>query len=159
MERVVESDRSEIRNNVASGFTGDAMDEIEYRIDRPDGTRVLRGKGFAEFGADGKPTRMVGTVQDITDQLELESEMRRLREAEVRQAQALQLNDTIVQGLAAAKAALDLGLHDKQAEYLEATLNRARKMVGELLGGTKEELQPGDFVRQTPAQVGDASDP
>jgi PAS domain S-box-containing protein len=159
MERVVESDRSQIRDNVASGFTGDAMEEIEYRIERPDGTRVLRGKGLAELGADGKPTRFVGTVQDITEQIELDREMRRLRETEVRQAQALQLNDTIVQGLAAAKAALDLGLHDKQAEYLEATLNSARKMVGELLGGRADELQPGDFVRQTPAQVGDTHDP
>jgi PAS domain S-box-containing protein len=160
MERVVANDRAQIQKNVETAFTGDGVGaEIEYRIERPDGPRTLRGKGFAEFGSDGKPVRMIGTVQDITEQILLEREMQRLREAEVRQAQALQLNDTIVQGLAAAKAAFDLGLTDKQSEYLEATLTRARRMVGELLGGADDRLQAGDFVRDEPAHVSDTATP
>ncbi|MGH2807319.1 MAG: MASE1 domain-containing protein [Actinomycetota bacterium] len=157
MERVAEEDRDQIRTNVTNAFATDGVGAlVEYRIERPDGSRILRGKGLVELGPDGKPVRMVGTVQDITEEIDLQREVRRLREAEIRQGQALQLNDTIVQGLAAAKTALDLGLHDKQREYLESTLDRARRIVGELLGDPLEELRAGDFVREEPARVVDA---
>src|SRR5439155_22011454 len=40
----------------------------EYRIVRADGSeRTLRGKARLHFSSEGKPLRMVGTVQDVTD--------------------------------------------------------------------------------------------
>jgi PAS domain-containing protein len=156
MERVAPEDRERIRGNLEQAFETDGVGAlVDYRIEHPDGPRILRGKGFAEFGSDGKPVRMFGTVQDVTEQIEIERQMQRLHVAEARHAQALQLNDTIVQGLAAAKAALDLDLPDREREYIEATLVRARQMVGDLLGDGEAGPHPGTFVRDEPARVAD----
>ena len=153
MERVASEDRDRIQKNLDGAVRDGAGTVIEYRIERPDGPRTLRGKGVTEYGAEGKPVRMAGTVQDVTEQLELEQRMHLLRAAEERHAQALELNDTIVQGLAAAKAALDLDLPEKEREYIEATLVRARRIVGDLLGDGDRTPQPGAFVRAEAARV------
>ena len=51
--------------------------DIEYRIVREDGsTRTLYGKARALRSTDGSVTRMVGTVQDVTERRELEREQR-----------------------------------------------------------------------------------
>ena len=53
------------------------MPDIEYGIERTDGeARVLFGKARAERSVDGAVTRMVGTVQDVTERRELEREQR-----------------------------------------------------------------------------------
>src|SRR5205823_4108766 len=50
---------------------------IEYRIRRPDGTeRVLVGRARLSLGPGGEPLRMVGTVQDVTDDRRAEREHR-----------------------------------------------------------------------------------
>lgn len=60
-----------------------ALDAIEYRIQLPDGTvRTVRER--AEIGGDesDKPVRMVGTVQDITEQRALEERLRQAMKME-----------------------------------------------------------------------------
>ena len=78
MERVVEEDVARVAENLALRFStrDDHTTDIQYRIALPDGSeRVLVGKGAVIFGPDGEPTRMVGTVEDVTDVLAAQAEM------------------------------------------------------------------------------------
>ena len=82
-ERVVEfavpEDRARIQANVTHAIEErrEVIPDIEYRIVREDGvTRVLYGKGRAIRSTDGAVTRMVGTVQDVTERREFEREHR-----------------------------------------------------------------------------------
>ena len=82
-ERVVEfavpEDRARIQANVARAIEErrEVIPDIEYRIVREDGsTRTLYGKARAIRSTDGAVTRMVGTVQDVTERRELEREHR-----------------------------------------------------------------------------------
>jgi PAS domain S-box-containing protein len=80
LERVVPEDRERIRTNVANAFESGQGREIpvsEFRIELPDGEqRTLHGRSRLEFGEDGTPLRMVGTVQDFTDQKRAQREHR-----------------------------------------------------------------------------------
>ena len=78
----------------------------------------------------------------------------------VRERQALEINDNIVQGLSVAKYALDQGEDEKSKKAVEETLKKARLIITELLGdeGSEVALGPGELRRQRPATVagGDA---
>jgi hypothetical protein len=78
----------------------------------------------------------------------------------VRERQALEINDNIVQGLSVATYALDQGQDKKSEEAVEDTLKKARTIITELLGeeDSEVELGPGELRRQRPATVagGDA---
>jgi signal transduction histidine kinase len=74
-----------------------------------------------------------------------ESYLLEIREGELRQRQALEINDNVVQGLAVAKYALDAGDEAKAYEAVARTLVSARGIISNLLGG--EDLGPGDLVR------------
>lgn len=69
-----------------------------------------------------------------------------------REAQALEMHDNIVQGLAQAKMALDLGDRDEGYRAIDATLVAARRIMTEILGteGSEIALGPGD-IRLAPA--------
>jgi hypothetical protein len=73
----------------------------------------------------------------------------------VRERQALEINDNIVQGLTVAKYAMTIGAHDHSQQAIEDTLMRAREIITDLLGepGTAIELGPGDLRRAEPAVV------
>ena len=80
VELVVPQDLERIRSRVSQALAKGRNHDIpgsEYRIIRPDGEeRVLRGKSRLTFGRDGEPVRMVGTVQDITEDKRAEREHR-----------------------------------------------------------------------------------
>ena len=73
----------------------------------------------------------------------------------VRERQALEINDNIVQGLTVAKYAMSIGSEDHSRQAIEDTLVRARQIITDLLGepGSAIELGPGDLRRATPAAV------
>ena len=76
-------DRDFVKKTYAEASTARALDSIEYRILLPDGTvRTVRER--AEVGTDelGKPVRMVGTVQDITEHRTLEGRLRQAMKME-----------------------------------------------------------------------------
>ena len=73
----------------------------------------------------------------------------------VRQRQALEINDNIVQGLTVAKYAMDAGADERSRAAIEETLRKARALITDLLGDPQTEiaLGPGDLRRTTPAAV------
>jgi hypothetical protein len=64
-----------------------------------------------------------------------------------REQAALDIHDNIVQGLAEAQLALDLGRTDQAREVLDRTLAQARRIVTDLMG----DAAPGDLRRGTAA--------
>jgi len=74
----------------------------------------------------------------------------------VRERQALEINDGIVQGLTVAKYALSIGSDEHSRQAIEDTLKRARAIITDLLGepGAEVDLRPGDLRRTAPATVG-----
>lgn len=102
-----------------------------------------------QVGSKGERLRVVAT----------ESARERSTEAverELRQRQALEINDNIVQGLSVVKYSLDAGDLARAREALEGTLKAARKIVTDLLNEDDVpylHLGPGDLVRVEPATV------
>ncbi len=135
--------------------------QMTERIIRPDGElRYLASNGQVLMDASGAPLRFRGTCIDITDRVlaEQEHEKAAARAAEhaSRRRQALELNDSVVQGLVAATYALELGDHDQALRHTAGTLAAARSMMDDLLdAGDSDELEPGDLVRSTPASFDD----
>lgn len=70
MERVLEEDRVTIEKSVTDAFelgSSHELPEVDYRIRLEGGTiRTLRGRGYLEV-EDGRHTRMLGTVLDVTE--------------------------------------------------------------------------------------------
>ena len=88
-----------------------------------------------------------GLLGNAVDRLRV-SETRRhhLEEVAVRQRQAAEINDTIVQGLAAAKWSLEAGQLTRGLEVVDETLGIAHRLVNELLGDADE---PRRVVRES----------
>jgi hypothetical protein len=79
----------------------------------------------------------------------------------VRERQALEINDNIVQGLTVAKYAMTIGADDHSKQAIDDTLVRARGIITDLLGepGRAIELGPGDLRRAEPAVVLEKREP
>lgn len=67
-----------------------------------------------------------------------------------REQQALELNDSVLQGLVVAKMALDLDEPQRAHEALAASIDSASKMITELLGSDHHSMQ---LLRSTAATV------
>jgi len=71
---------------------GGLRTDVEHRIIRPSGeVRTVHSQGDVEKDASGRPCKMFGTVQDITDRKRAEQ---RLRESEAYLAEAQRLSQT-----------------------------------------------------------------
>jgi hypothetical protein len=68
-----------------------------------------------------------------------------------REQQALELNDTVLQGLVVAKMALELDHPQKAAEALAASIDSVSRIITGLM---RSEHQPLDLLRSVPAVVG-----
>ncbi len=67
-EFVMPEDRAALRRATEEAAQSEAPYEIEYRLKRPDGqVRVLQGRGRALRDRQGRPQKMIGTAQDITE--------------------------------------------------------------------------------------------
>lgn len=79
----------------------------------------------------------------------------------IRERQALEINDNIVQGLTVAKYAMSIGAEDHSRQAIDDTLMRAREIITDLLGepGSEIDLGPGDLRRVTPAVVVERKEP
>jgi PAS domain S-box-containing protein len=155
LERIHPDDRDAIRESVFTAYEERRDYRIEERILRPDGsTRLLSSWGHMITNEQTEPVKIIGSCQDVTDirrtMAELAATERRLADVDARQGQALEINDNVVQGLAAAAYALQLGLNDEAAAAVQGTLAAARSMVDGLLEASGE-LESRRLVREQPA--------
>jgi PAS domain S-box-containing protein len=72
-ELVHPDDRKKLRSAVEQATHDRRPWEIEYRIVRHDGVRILLARGQVIADEGGKPARMVGTAQDVTERREIEA--------------------------------------------------------------------------------------
>jgi PAS domain S-box-containing protein len=72
-ELVHPDDREKLHGTIEQAMRERRPWEIEYRIVRRDGVRILLARGQVIADEGGKPVRMVGTVQDVTERREIES--------------------------------------------------------------------------------------
>ena len=67
-----------------------------------------------------------------------------------REQQALELNDSVLQGLVVAKMALDLDQPERAQQALTTSIDSASRMITDLLGSDHHSMQ---LLRSTPATV------
>jgi len=139
--------------------TGEPYEMIE-RIVRPDGeVRYLSSNGQVVTDDNGNPVRMRGTCIDITERVHAEEERElqaaRVQEEQTRRQAALEINDSVVQGLTAALYALELEDTDAVRDYVRRTLDAARAIITDLVGPRTGPVAPGDLVRTSPSSLGD----
>ena len=85
-DRLVETvvhpdDRAALRRQQEQATAGDGPIDIEYRIRRPDGDeRFVHERGEATLDDDGTVLRLTGTVLDITQRKQAETQIRQSRE-------------------------------------------------------------------------------
>jgi PAS domain S-box-containing protein len=68
LNQIHPEDRQAMQTWIAAGVAGQRLDELQFRIVRPDGTvRFVLGRGELRHDADNRPLRMIGTAEDITE--------------------------------------------------------------------------------------------
>jgi diguanylate cyclase (GGDEF)-like protein/PAS domain S-box-containing protein len=71
-------DRRRVKDAIEATLSRGKVYDIRYRIVRPDGSeRIVHSQGEATFDGQGRPVRMFGAVQDVTDQTRAEEALRR----------------------------------------------------------------------------------
>ena len=99
-------------------------------------------------------------VRDVTERRAAQETALKLRDAQARQQQALELNDTIVQGLAVAKMALESGHTEKGLEAVTETLKRVKSLVAGLLSDLGDaDWDGGSLVRGSAATLSEEESP
>jgi PAS domain S-box-containing protein len=79
LQRVHPADLSHVKQAVQAALEGRRGYDLDHRIVLPDGQeRVVHETGEVTFDEQGRAIRMLGTVQDVTERRQLESELRKL---------------------------------------------------------------------------------
>ncbi|WP_170315605.1 EAL and GGDEF domain-containing protein [Nakamurella deserti] len=74
-------DRERVLSAIREATATGGRYEVDHRIVRPDGqVRELRGRGRAETDPSGRPVRLIGSVQDVTELTAAAREMNRSRD-------------------------------------------------------------------------------
>ena len=70
-------DRPRIAAAAAAALRGGPPYDVEYRVVRPDGeVRIIHSRGEVTWDESGRPRRMFGMMQDITELRRAEDELR-----------------------------------------------------------------------------------
>lgn len=151
-------DRDRVQGIHQQAYASGEPYEMIERIVRPDGeVRYLSSNGQVVTDANGSPLRFRGTCIDITDRVLAEEERERhaarVQEEQTRRRAALEINDSVVQGLTAALYAMELEDTDAVREYVRRTLDSARAIITDLVGPIEGPVAPGDLVRATPSAL------
>ena len=76
-------DRAKFRSGVGLARLDQAQQPVEYRIIRPDGaTRLIRRESEIVRDADGNPRQIAGTLQDVTEQRQIEAHLHQAQKME-----------------------------------------------------------------------------
>jgi len=147
---VRDEDRRGAEAKLLDGFRGARTFETEYRVTRTDGVDLwVYVRGQPVLDTLGRPQGMTGIYQDVSDRRRAEHDRRLLSESQLRQMQAREINDEIVQRLVVAQLAFELGQNDRAHDALQVTLATARRLVTGLLGDGP--VEPGSLRRSAGA--------
>jgi PAS domain S-box-containing protein len=127
--------------------------DLEAR--RADGSLVPVDIGLTPIEVDGE-LAVAAFARDATARRETELHRRRFAEAQLRRRQALELNDTVVQGLVALLWRLDDGETSEARRIAESTLAAARRIMADLLREDLDDLPADGLVRSEHADIGPA---
>ncbi len=82
-------DRDYVKKSVHEALHQNKLHNVDHRILLPNGdVRVVHEDGEVTFDESGRPTRMVGTVQDVTERKLAEEELQKAKEAAEAASQA-----------------------------------------------------------------------
>lgn len=88
MEYIHPDDREYVGKSIAAALEGAPYD-IDFRMNRSDGVEIIiRALGEVEYDVKGKPSRMFGTLQDITESKRAENALK-ASEGRLRKSEAL----------------------------------------------------------------------
>ena len=108
-------DRKRVSQSVVVAQQGGPRYDVEYRIIRPDGeVRMIRSQGNLIWDESGRPRRMFGIMQDITELRHVEDELRRSREAEFQFSEQLAALQEVTNQLSKMESTDDLCRHAVQ---------------------------------------------
>jgi PAS domain S-box-containing protein len=148
LERIHPEDRGLVDSTVRRAL--ERMDgyELEHRIQRPDGAvRCIASKGQVETDAGGRPTRIFGVAQDVTEQKDAVQRTHQLALEQVARAEAEAAQDRIqriLESITDAFFALD-------ADWRFTYVNREAE---KLLQRTSAELLGRSIWEEFPDAVG-----
>jgi PAS domain S-box-containing protein len=125
--------------------------DLEAR--RADGSLVPVDIGLTPIEVGGE-LAVAAFVRDATARRDAELHRRRFAEAQLRRRQALELNDTVVQGLVALLWRLDDGEANEARRIAETTLAAARRIMADLLRDDLDQLPADGLVRSEHADIG-----
>ena len=146
---VPEEDRPTVRRSAEAAQSGAAPYDIEHRIARADGTiRWVHEKADVLRDASGKATRMVGTVQDITDRRQLEDQLRQSQKMEAIGRLAGGIAHDLNNALTAIAGYAELALNEvpvdhtarADVEEIRRAAERAGSVTRQLLAFSRKQL-------------------
>jgi hypothetical protein len=134
------------RDTLVSAARGALVTPIEDDVPVPttDGRRRWLHVRAERVGVD----RVRGTAQDVTDRREAGEVRRELAVAVARHRDAIEINDSVVQALAAAKWALEVGNVERGLDAVSDALGTAQQLVADLLGDSVQP--PSELLRSQP---------
>ena len=152
-------DRETVKRQVGQSLATNQPYEGEYRVVHPDGTvLVIHSRAEVSSDATGKPIKLLGTVQDITERKRMEQELIRLERMSARSEMVSGINhnlNNLLQGVLGPAEMLQLNLDDRQnlpqnhqwVELIITAAERATTLVRRLsraISGQGETLQVVD---------------
>lgn len=159
LERIHPEDRSKVQLALDEALRSGGPYVCDHRALLPDGTiRVMHGLGEVVTDEQGKPIRIIGTTQDITEAERAEAALRRSEE-QLRQSQKMEAVGRLAGGVAhdfnnlltviTCYSSMSLRQMDKahplrkNTEEVAAAAERAASLTGQLLAfSRKQVLQP-----------------
>jgi signal transduction histidine kinase len=116
---------------------------VDHRIVRPDGAvRIVHEEGEVVFDDSGRPLRMVGTVQDITELKEIEQELRTSEE------QLRHLSSQLITAQEEERRRLSRELHDELGQSLSLMKMRVRYIRNKLRRDQDALVSEADDILQ-----------
>jgi PAS domain S-box-containing protein len=119
--------RADVQEAVDRALNEKAPYSIDHRIVLPDGSeRMVHEQAEVTFDENGKPSRMMGTVQDITEQKEVEQELR------ASQNELRHLSAQLLEAQERERKRVARELHDGLGQTLNAMKFRIENTIGAL---------------------------
>lgn len=123
------------------------------RIVRPDGTEFLmRTRGEMVKDPDGRPIRMIGVCENVTDEIHAQDADAALAASELARHRAMDVNDNVMQSLVLARYRMATDPEDARRSLNQA-ITQCQRIVDELLGNGGERVRPGTLRRDDPASA------